>query len=146
MRAGAGHGSDQEGEPGKVYMETKSIKSLKELREMWETWVSGRQKGNFYKPWLGHFSSERRGFRGDTREGYGNQEVTCFSCGGKGHRAGECREVKGKVRLGSKAEPRAEPCFSCGKPGHRSIECTSKKVGASLKREGGKVATVIVGD
>ncbi len=137
-------------QPGKVYMETKSIKSLKELREMWETWVSGRQKGNFYKPWLGDFSSERRGFRGDTREGYGNREVTCFSCGGKGHRAGECREVKGKVRFGSKAEPRAEPraitCFSCGKPGHRSIECTSKKVGAPLKREGGKVATVIVGD
>ncbi len=53
-------------QPGKVYMETKSIKSLKELREMWETWVSGRQKGNFYKPLLGDCSSERRGFRGDT--------------------------------------------------------------------------------
>ncbi len=40
-------------QPGKVYMETKPIKSLKKLREMWETWVSGKQKGNFYKPWLG---------------------------------------------------------------------------------------------
>ncbi len=137
-------------QPGKVYMETKPIKSLKELREMWETWVSGRQRGNFYKPWLGDAGPERRGFRGDVRDWYVSREITCFSCGGKGHRAGECRDGKGKAGFGSRAEPRAEPraitCFSCGKPGHRSIECTSKKVGAPLKREGGKVATEIVGD
>ncbi len=112
--------------------------------------MSGRQRGNFYKPWLGDAGPERRGFRGDVREGYVSREITCFSCGGKGHRAGECRDGKGKAGFGSRAEPRAEPraitCFSCGKPGHRSIECTSKKVGAPLKREGGKVATVIVGD
>ncbi len=137
-------------QPGKVYMETKPIKSLKELREMWETWVAGRQKGNFYKPWLGEVGSERRGFRGDVREGYGGREITCFSCGGKGHRAGECKDNKGRTGFGSRTEFRPEPrtitCFTCGKPGHRSTECASKKVGAPLKREGGKVATVIVGE
>ncbi len=137
-------------QPGKVYMETKPIKSLKELREMWETWVAGRQKGNFYKPWLGEVGTERRGFRGDVREGYGGREITCFSCGGKGHRAGECKDNKGRTGFGSRTEFRSEPrsitCFTCGKPGHRSTECASRKVGAPVKREGGKVATVVVGE
>ncbi len=143
-------------QPGKVYLETKSITNLKELREMWETWVAGRQKGNFYKPWMGEYNPERRGYRGEQKDGYGSRELMCFNCGSKGHRAFECKESKLKSNHSSRAEYRVEPkaetravtCFSCGKPGHRSPECPSKKVGTNLKKEGtgGKVATVIVGD
>ncbi len=107
--------------------------------------MSGRQKGNFYKPWMGDFVGERGGFKTDRREGVANREVTCFSCGVKGHRAVDCRKDKSPESSSRAVGFRSVTCYNCGKPGHRSTECTNKKVGAPvMKREGDRVAKLVV--
>ena len=129
---------------GRVYLEGREIQSAEGLRDAWETWMSGRQKGNFYKPWMGDFVGERSGFRIDRREGVTNREVTCFSCGIKGHRAVDCRKGKSPESSSRAVGFRSVTCYSCGKPGHRSTECTNKKVGAPVKKEGDRVAKLVV--
>ncbi len=131
---------------GKVFMESKKVASMEDLRDSWETWMSGRQKGNFYKPWMSEFGAERKVYRSEQKDGFGSREVTCFTCGGKGHRSTECNKGKWSAGNNSSAGARVITCFSCGKPGHRSVDCVNKKVGGAVKREGsgGKVAKLVV--
>ena len=129
---------------GRVYLEGKEIKSAEGLRDAWETWMSGRQKGNFYKPWMGEFVGERGGFKTERRDGFVSRELTCFSCGAKGHRAVDCKKGKSPEPSSGSAGFRVVTCYNCGKPGHRSTECMSKKVGAPVKKEGGRVAKLVV--
>ncbi len=58
---------------GKAFLEMRKISEWGELREALEDWMSGRQRGNFYKP-LGSGPSEAsRGYRGivDKESWYG---------------------------------------------------------------------------
>ena len=135
---------------GKAFLEMRKIGEWKELREALEDWMSGRQRGNFYRP-LGSDPSEvSRGYRGtaDKESWYGRGGkaqgggsgdkvgstygvVTCYSCGEKGHRASECR----RDRQGSSYIALVPTCYNCGKVGHKSPECTAKKVTVSVKKE-----------
>ncbi len=130
---------------GKVYLETKKIETVEDLRDAWETWMSGRQKGNFFKPWTSSFGSEGRS-RLWQSESHVNKDITCFSCGEKGHRSTDCKKSRwsGSVNGGSGARPTT--CFNCGEQGHRSVDCTNKRVGGPVKKEGtgGKVAKLVV--
>lgn len=93
---------------------------------------------------MGEFVGERSGVKTERREGFGAREVTCFTCGAKGHRAAECRRGKGSETSNGSAGFRVVTCYNCGKPGHRCTECPNRKVGVAVKKEGGKVATLIV--
>ncbi len=135
---------------GKAFLEMRKIGEWGELREALEDWMSGRQRGNFYKP-LGSGPSEvTRGYRGtvDRESWYGRGGkaqggglgdkvggtygvVTCYSCGEKGHKASECR----KDKQGSSYITRVPTCYNCGKVGHKSPECTAKKVTVAVKKE-----------
>ncbi len=135
---------------GKAYLEMRKIGEWGELRETLEDWMSGRQRGNFYRP-LGSGPSEvTRGYRGtvDKESWYGRGgkaqgtgvgdkvgstygAVTCYSCGEKGHRASECRRDK----QGSSYITRVPTCYNCGKVGHKSPECTAKKGAVTVKKE-----------
>ncbi len=133
---------------GKAFMESRKICEWGELRDSLEDWMSGREKGNFFRP-LGCGPSENtRGYR--ARESYVGREnvrvgndkerngsasgyLTCFSCGERGHRSTECKK-EGKSG-GSGYVYRPPTCYSCGKVGHRSTECTVKKGVASVKKE-----------
>ncbi len=77
---------------GRVYLEGKEIGSAEDLRNAWETWMSGRQRGNFYKPRMGDWGGDRPAMKIERREGAGFNVVTCFSCGAKGHRAADCQK------------------------------------------------------
>ncbi len=112
--------------------------------------MSGRQRGNFYKP-LGSGPSEvNRGYRGtvDKESWYGRGGkaqgggsgdkvgssyggITCYSCGEKGHRSSECR----RERQGSSYIARTPTCYNCGKVGHKSPECTARKGSVTVKKE-----------
>ncbi len=129
---------------GRVYMEGKEIKSVEDLRDAWETWMSGRQRGNFYRPWMSEFGGERNVYRAEGRDGFGGRDLTCFTCGNKGHRAVDCKRSKGSESGNSSVGTLVVTCYNCGKPGHRSPECTSKKVGLPIKKEGKKVAKLVV--
>ncbi len=133
---------------GKAFMESRKICEWGELRDSLEDWMSGREKGNFFRP-LGCGPSENtRGYR--ARESYVGREnvrvgndkerngsasgyLTCFSCGERGHRSTECKK-EGKSG-GSGYVYRPPTCYSCGKVGHRSTECTVRKGAASVKKE-----------
>ncbi len=135
---------------GKAFLEMRKIGEWEELREALEDWMSGRQKGNFYRP-LGSGPSEvSRGYRGTVdketwygrgvkAQGTGSGDkvgstygvVTCYSCGEKGHRASECRRDK----QGSSYIARVPSCYNCGKVGHKSPECTAKKGTVAVKKE-----------
>ncbi len=135
---------------GKAFLEMRKIGEWGELREALEDWMSGRQRGNFYRP-LGSGPSEvNRGYRGtvDKESWYGRGGkaqgtgsgdkvgntygvVTCYSCGEKGHRASECR----RDRQGSSYIARVPTCYNCGKVGHKSPECTAKKGTVTVKKE-----------
>ncbi len=98
---------------GKAFFEMRKIGEWGELREALEDWMSGRQKGNVYRP-LGSGPSEAsRGYRGTVEKeswygrtgkaqgsGLGDKVgntygvVTCYSCREKGHRASECRRER----------------------------------------------------
>ncbi len=75
-----------------------------------------------------------------------NKDITCFTCGEKGHHSTECKKSKwnGSVNGGSGVRPIT--CFNCGKQGHRSVDCPNKRVGGPVKKEGtgGKVAKLVV--
>ncbi len=131
---------------GKAFMETRKVSEWGELRDGLEDWMSGREKGNFFRPLGGGPSENNRGYH--TRESYVGREnvrsgndrernnnfsgyLTCFTCGERGHRSRECKK-EGKV--GSYVY-RAPTCYSCGKVGHRSIECTTKKGASPVKKE-----------
>ncbi len=129
---------------GRVYLEGREIKSAEGLRDVWETWMSGRQKGNFYRPWMGDFAGERSGIKTERREGFVSRELTCFTCGAKGHRAVDCHKGKSSESSSGGAGFRVVTCYSCGKQGHRSTDCTVKKVGVPVKKEGGRVAKLVV--
>ncbi len=139
---------------GKVYLEGKELKKMEDLREAWETWLSGRQRGNFFKPWTSSGMGDReRSYRnGQSSSGYVNRSgyggvVTCFVCGEKGHISVECRKNVNAKQGGGGAGVRPITCFSCGKAGHRSVECPNTKVGVPVKKEGrvGKVSKIVVG-
>ncbi len=135
---------------GKAFLEMRKIGEWGELREALEDWMSGRQRGNFYRP-LGSGPSEvNRGYRGtvDKESWYGRGGkaqgtgsgdkvgntygvVTCYSCGEKGHRASECR----RDRQGSSYIARVPTCYNCGKVGHKSPECMVKKGMVTVKKE-----------
>ncbi len=133
---------------GKAFMETRKVSEWGELRDSLEDWMSGREKGNFFRPLGGGPSDNTRGYR--AREGYVGREnvrsgydkdrsssvsgyLTCFSCGERGHRSTECKK-EGKTG-GSGYVYRPPTCYSCGKVGHKSTECTVRKGAASVKRE-----------
>ncbi len=67
-----------------------------------------------------------------------------FCIGGKGHTAAECKRGKSSESSNGGGVNRVVTCYNCGKPGHRSPECLSRKVGATIKKEGGKVAKLVV--
>ncbi len=138
---------------GKTYLEGKKFTSMEGLRDAWETWMSGRQKGNFYKPLISSgMGGVSRTFGGGVSSNGGSERqyqggvVICFSCGEKGHRAVDCRK-NGARTTGSGPGVRTITCFACGKPGHRSVDCTAKKVGAPIKKETpvGRVLKIVVG-
>ncbi len=133
---------------GKAFMENRKVSEWGELRDSLEDWMSGREKGNFFRPLGGGPSENTRGYR--TRESYlgrenvrvGNDKekgssasghLTCFSCGERGHRSTECRK-EGKTG-GSGYVYRPPTCYSCGKVGHRSTECTVRRGAAPVKKE-----------
>ncbi len=135
---------------GKAYLEMRKIGEWGELRDALEDWMSGRQRGNFYKP-LGCGPSEAtRGYRGtmdrDNWYGRGGKASggglgdkvgstygvsTCYSCGEKGHKASECR----KDKQGSNYITRVPTCYNCGKVGHKSPDCTAKRGTVTVKKE-----------
>ncbi len=139
---------------GKTFLELRRLDSWGSLREALEDGLSGRQKGNFYKP-LG--SGEGQFQRGSSSYGGGGYRsgcseskdcsgerytsglMKCFNCGEAGHRSSECKSKSGSGISGrqgtSSYTPRPLVCYNCGKTGHRSIECTMKKVGAPVKKE-----------
>ncbi len=129
---------------GRVYLEGKEIGSAEDLRNAWETWMSGRQRGNFYKPRMGDWGGDRPAMKIERREGAGFNVVTCFSCGAKGHRAADCQKGRWFDTSRKPAEARSVTCYTCGKQGHRSPECPNMKIGAGVKKEGGKVAKLMV--
>ncbi len=135
---------------GKAFLEMRKISEWGELREALEDWMSGRQRGNFYKPlgsgpsevsrgyreivekesWYGRGVKTQSGISGDKVGGsYGG--ITCFSCGEKGHRSSECRREK----QGSSYLSRTPTCYNCGKVGHKSPECTARKGTVTVKKE-----------
>ncbi len=133
---------------GKAFVENRKVSEWGELRDSLEDWMSGREKGNFFRPLGGGPSENTRGYR--TRESYVGREnvrvgydkekgssasgyLTCFSCGERGHRSTECRK-EGKTG-GSGYVYRPPTCYSCGKVGHKSTECTARRGAASVKRE-----------
>ncbi len=134
---------------GKTFMETRNIKDWVVLREALEDWMSGRQKGNFFKP-LGSGPSESgRLYRGressygrDSNVNGGSERekvgsvggyLTCFNCGERGHRSSECKKER---KLGGSGYVSKSPtCFNCGKIGHQSTECTARRGAAPVKKE-----------
>ncbi len=140
---------------GKTFMELRKIENWGALREALEDWLSGRQRGNYYKPLGFGESSYQRGAGGlvsggisgssthgnDVRresERYGYSVVKCFNCGEAGHRSFECKKGNSSIgKQGQGTSPRSPICYNCGKPGHRSPECHDRKVGAPVKRESG---------
>ncbi len=84
---------------GKVFMETRRIKNWGMYWDALEDWMSGRQKGNFFKPLGGGYSEGSRPYR-DKENSYGcgygrdsgerqgservNSYVISFNCGEKG--------------------------------------------------------------
>ncbi len=134
---------------GKAFLESRKVKDWDELRESVEDWMSGRQKGDFWKP-LGGGPSESSGrpFRGKeggyvkeySAQSRGKRErvsgasgyLTCFNCGERGHKSSECKRERRSGGYGY----RPPTCYSCGKVGHRSPECTEKKSAVPVKREG----------
>ncbi len=140
---------------GKTFLELRKIGNWGELREVLEDWLSGRQRGNYYKPLGFGESFSQRGLGGPASGGYassgsstyvsevrGGSErfgvVKCFNCGEAGHRAFECKKgTSSSSKPGQGTLPRSPTCYSCGKPGHRSPECPDKKVGTPVKKEGG---------
>ncbi len=48
---------------GKAFMETRRVSEWGELRESLEDWMSGREKGNFFRPLGGGPSENTRGYR-----------------------------------------------------------------------------------
>ncbi len=136
---------------GKAFLEVRKIAEWGELRDALEDWMSGRQRGNFFRP-LGSGPSEAvsRGYRGyrerestigqeSKSQGIGVRErvggyvsvLTCYSCGEKGHRAGECK----KEKSGSGYVARVPTCYNCGKVGHKSPDCTAKRGTVTVKKE-----------
>ncbi len=95
---------------GKAFMETRKVSEWGELRESLEDWMSGREKGNFFRPLGGGPSENTRGYRvresnfgrenvrgGNDREKVGSTSgyLTCYNCGERGHKSTECKkEVK----------------------------------------------------
>ncbi len=133
---------------GKAFMENRKVSEWGELRDSLEDWMSGREKGNFFRPLGGGPSEYTRGYRG--RDSYAGREnvrvgndkekssgasghLTCFSCGERGHRSTECRK-EGKTG-GSGYVYRPPTCYSCGKVGHRSTVCTVRRGAAPVKKE-----------
>ncbi len=136
---------------GKTYLETRKLKTMEDVRDSWEVWLSGRMKGNFFRPLVSAgVGGPSRGFVGGASGSVNSERdyqggVTCFACGERGHRAVDCRRKEGRT-AGGGAGSRPITCFACGKQGHRSTECDSRKVGASVKKETvGKVAKIVVG-
>ncbi len=132
---------------GKAFLEMRKISEWGEMRDAVEDWMSGRQRGNFFRPLGGGYSESGRVFRGhsaggdSSARGNGDRErtgstsgvVTCFSCGERGHRSTECK--KGVKTGGSGYVPRPPTCYNCGKVGHRSTECTVRKTTVPIKKE-----------
>ncbi len=142
-----------------MYLEGKKLSKMEDVRDSWETWMSGRQSGNFYKAlggvgdssksFGGGYNSSRSGSAsGNSFSGGVGGVGTCFNCGGRGHRASECRMRERGTRVVSNlGTERPVTCFSCGKSGHRSVDCPSKRVGSNVKKEGpvGKISKIIMG-
>ena len=143
---------------GKGYLENRKISSMADLRDAWEKWLSGRQRGNFYRPLVSSGSSGggssgqkacgggnygRYGSSYDGGDSYGSGGFSCFNCGGKGHRAVDCpRRQSDYGKSGSGEKPLVVKCYTCGKEGHRSPDCPSKKVGAPVKKSLNKVTLI----
>jgi len=122
---------------GKAFLEMRKISEWGELREALEDWMSGRQRGNFYKP-LGSGPSEvNRGYRGTVdkeswygrggkAQGGGSRDkvgssyggITCYICGERGHRSSECRrERQGSSYIARLKRRLPQPRCPClGKP------------------------------
>ena len=71
-------------------------------------------------------------------------DVTCYSCGEKGHYATSCPKKSSAATVAAAATPvkseamdqkRPPTCFNCGMPGHTRSECTIK-----TQTPGGKIA------
>ncbi len=140
---------------GKMFIENRTIKNWGDYREALEDWMSGRQKGNYFKPLGSTYVESGRSYRGRessygrdsgfSRDGGYDREksggerissyVTCFNCGERGHRSTECKKGSGSRPGGSGYYPRPVTCFNCGKVGHRSTECTMKKGVVPVKKE-----------
>ncbi len=133
---------------GKAFMETRKVSEWGELRESLEDWMSGREKGNFFRPLGGGPSENTRGYRArdnsfgreNVRSGNDREKsssaggyLTCFNCGERGHRSTECKK-EGKTG-GNGYGYRPPTCYSCGKVGHRSTECTARRGTAPVKKE-----------
>ncbi len=131
---------------GRCYFESRDVVTMADLRDAWELWLSGRQKGNFYRPLVsgnGSGSSGSGSNKGGSSNGvfggYGSGGISCFACGGKGHRSFECPKKSNELGSGGTSGSPSVigtgiKCFTCGKEGHKSPDCPSKKVGGSVKR------------
>jgi len=72
----------------------------------------GKDKGE-----KNNFGCGSKPSRGDSR---------CYTCGGSGHYANECKK--------------GESCYKCGKTGHRSYECKSKEIVCYNCKETGHIS------
>ncbi len=104
-----------------MYLEGKKLSKMEDVRDSWETWMSGRQRGNFYKAlggvgdssksFGGGYNSSRSGSAsGNSFSGGVGGVGTCFNCGGRGHRASECRMREGGTRVHSEQLGNRETC------------------------------------
>ncbi len=149
---------------GKTFLELRKIGNWGALREALEDWLSGRQRGNYYKPLGagdGQFPRNSSGYSGGgsrttgengekSGERYSGYQLKCFNCGVAGHRSTECPNKSSSGNSGRAGQgsytPRSLMCFNCGKMGHRSVDCSQKKVGPAVKEVPvGKVSKIVMG-
>ncbi|GFO01047.1 Gag-Pol polyprotein [Plakobranchus ocellatus] len=64
------------------------------------------------------------GYRGDRLQSPGKHNITCFTCGKKGHIQRECRSAKNGNRVEGQ---KPVTCYGCGGVGHFRSKCPSHK-------------------
>ncbi|GFO37589.1 gypsy retrotransposon integrase-like protein 1 [Plakobranchus ocellatus] len=88
-----------------------------------------QQRGcSTYKNFSGGNSRNRGyssgGYRGDRLQSPGKHNITCFTCGKKGHIQRECRSAKNGNRVEGQ---KPVTCYGCGGVGHFRSKCPSHK-------------------